>query len=358
MIYKLKGTLTSAVFIILALLVISFFVLTPMLSMIILGTIFAYAIRPLSHKLLPYLKFETISIIISMIILILPIIAIIALSISSIIEIAPSIIGVVKSSNITSINSTTIQQSSIVHQYVSPEYQSYLTSLFNALNAVLSDIFRRILNYLVETLGSVPYVAFQLFIFFASAFYFAKDGDSLWNYVKKVIPDNRSHFFERLFVEIENVVKSIFFGHFLTAVIIGLMAAIGFYILGYPYALFLGVLAGFLQLIPIIGPWPTYTVLFIFDILTGTYLRAVIVLAFGAFLSGIDVYIRPKISGKYADIHPLIFLLGFLCGPLVFGLVGFILGPLILGVTYAAIVTYRKELNDLDMKNNTKKQDE
>jgi predicted PurR-regulated permease PerM len=59
-----------------------------------------------------------------------------------------------------------------------------------------------------------------------------------------------------------------------------------------------------------------------------------------------DIYIRPKLSGKYADIHPLIFLLGFLGGPLVFGLVGFILGPLILGVTYAALVAYKKGNSD------------
>jgi predicted PurR-regulated permease PerM len=59
-----------------------------------------------------------------------------------------------------------------------------------------------------------------------------------------------------------------------------------------------------------------------------------------------DIYIRPKLSGKYADIHPLIFLLGFLGGPLVFGLVGFILGPLILGVTYAALVAYKKGDSD------------
>jgi predicted PurR-regulated permease PerM len=60
-------------------------------------------------------------------------------------------------------------------------------------------------------------------------------------------------------------------------------------------------------------------------------------------MSALDIYLRPKISSKYADIHPLIFILGFLCGPLVFGLVGFILGPLILGVTYAAVSTYKKE---------------
>jgi len=58
------------------------------------------------------------------------------------------------------------------------------------------------------------------------------------------------------------------------------------------------------------------------------------------------MYVRPKVAGKYADIHPLIFLLGFICGPLVLGLVGFIIGPLVLGVTYAAVVAYKKENQD------------
>ncbi|MGF7117114.1 AI-2E family transporter [Methanobacterium oryzae] len=356
MINKLKETATSGWFIVLVLLIISFFVITPMITMVILGAIFAYAIRPISNKLLPYLKFKTLTIILAMAIVILPLILVLILIINSIVETAPAVVGLVKSTNITSINSTTIQQYPLIQQYVPLEYHSYINSLFNYLNVVLSDIARRILNYIVETVGSVPSVAFQLFIFFASTFYFAKDANKLWKYVNYAIPDEHTAFFKDLFMEIEKVVKSIFFGHFLTALIIGSMAGIGFYLLGYPYALFFGVLAGFLQLIPIIGPWPAYTVLFIYDILTGNYLRAIVVILFGAFLSGIDVYIRPKISGQYADVHPLIFILGFLCGPLIFGFVGFILGPLILGITYAAVVTLKKE-RELNSKNNENEND-
>ena len=39
----------------------------------------------------------------------------------------------------------------------------------------------------------------------------------------------------------------------------------------------------------------------------------------------------------------LILLIGFLSGPLVYGIVGFIVGPLILGVTYAVLDNFRKE---------------
>jgi predicted PurR-regulated permease PerM len=39
----------------------------------------------------------------------------------------------------------------------------------------------------------------------------------------------------------------------------------------------------------------------------------------------------------------LILLIGFLSGPLVYGIVGFVVGPLILGITYTVLDNYRKE---------------
>jgi predicted PurR-regulated permease PerM len=129
------------------------------------------------------------------------------------------------------------------------------------------------------------------------------------------------------------------------------MGAVGFYLLGYDYALFLGILTGICQLIPIIGPWPIYTVLFISDVLSGNYIRAAVVLFFGFGLSLSDMYIRPALSSRYVDIHPLILIVGFLSGPIVFGLVGFILGPLILGITYAVCKTYKNEKDRIFQKN-------
>jgi predicted PurR-regulated permease PerM len=60
------------------------------------------------------------------------------------------------------------------------------------------------------------------------------------------------------------------------------------------------------------------------------------------------MYIRPALSSKYADIHPLILFIGFLSGPLVFGIVGFILGPLFLGITYAVLKSFKLEIEKQD----------
>ena len=350
MIDNLKGTVTSAIFIIIILVILSALVLTPMISMIILGAIFAYAIRPLSSRMEPYVKFRSVAIFIGMIIVIIPLIAILILFINTLIASAPAFVEFIKSLNLTSINSSSIQNfPPIQHYFPTTTSSPLITSVFTSINLGVEDILRSITEYLLGLLKSVPTVLLQLFIFFASTFYFARDGERVWEYLDYIVPESRKHYFQTLINETDRVLKSIFFGHFVTATITGIVAGIGFALLGYPYAVFLGTLTGFFQLMPIVGHWPTIVGLAIYYLIIGNYLRAVEVMLLGGLLSLLDMYIRPKLAGKYADIHPLIFLLGFLCGPLVLGLVGFIIGPLVLGVTYAAVVAYKKENQNINL---------
>ena len=162
-------------------------------------------------------------------------------------------------------------------------------------------------------------------------------------FIKSFVPDDSLEFFDSTVESVKDVLKSIFYGHILTSVIIGIFGCIGYSLLGYPFGIFLGVVTGILQLLPIFGPWPIYWILFFIDLISGNYPRAAIVLVFGFFLSTVDMYIRPALSSHHANIHPLILLIGFLSGPLVYGVVGFIVGPLILGVAYAVLDSYRKE---------------
>lgn len=342
MIYKLKGTLTSAIFVLAVLLVLSLLILTPMLSMIILAAVFAYAVRPIARRLQPYLRFESVAIMVAMLVIILPLILVLIYFIDSVIQSTPTLITAAKSMNIGNMTTESLQNSTQLQQYVPTSVYPYLGSASGFVETAVYDILGGIVSYLVSLVQSLPYLALQLFVFFTATFYLARDGHRLWKYVDFVIPHDRRGFFDNLFREVDNVLKSIFFGHFLTAIIVGAASGIGFYLLGYPYSLFLGILTGFCQVIPFIGHWPTYAVLVIYDFFAGNYLRLVLVVILSIALSILDMYLRPQISGKYADIHPMIFLLGFICGPLLLGLVGFIIGPLVLGVAYAAFLAYKE----------------
>ena len=345
---KLKETIGSSLFIVAILLIISLIVLMPVLNMLLLGAVIAYGIRPIANKIQSKIKFSSISTIISIIIVVIPLILIFAYTILVIIDFSYSFL----SSNHISLDFN--QSVNIINSYLPTEIQSPATVITATINQIINDVLKIVFSYFVDFIKSLPMVMLQIFVLLFSIFYFVRDEHKIKEYLFSFIPEKRKEFFSNMIIEIKIVLKSIFYGHFLTGVILGTIAAIGFYILGYDYALFLGILTGIFQLIPIIGPWPVYTILFASDIISGNYIRAVIVLLFGFGISLSDMYIRPALAGKYVDIHPLILLLGFLSGPIVFGLVGFILGPLILGITYAVVKAYKKEKESLYRKNSEK----
>ena len=331
----LKEYITPPIMLIVVLLAISLMFIFPVLNMIILGAILAYGIRPIAFRIQSKLKFSSVSILLAMIIVLIPLILLVAY-ISFIIS--GFLVGFFSSNPNFDMDSVISQLSTYIPQNPFLDKNSIVPAIQSAGKSVLT--------YLVGKLGSFANITLDLFILICSVYYFVKDGDKCYNFIKSFVPKEYNDFFERTVESVEDVLKSIFYGHFLTSVIIGIFGAIGYSLLGYPYGIFLGVITGILQLIPIFGPWPIYWALAIMDAIGGNYPRVIVVLLFGFFLSLIDMYIRPAISSHHADIHPLILLIGFLSGPLVYGIVGFIVGPLILGITYAILDSFRKELQE------------
>lgn len=324
----IKEYITPPVLLIIFLLVISLMFIFPVLNMIILGALLAYLVRPVANKIQSKLKYSSVSIILAMITVLIPLILLVAY------------MGFEISSFITSMLASNYY---LDVDTIMAQLPFDTASINSTLNSSLTEIAKYLLDYTVTFLSKFLNISLDLFILVCSVFYFVRDGDKCINFIRDFVPEDSKNFFDKTLESVKDVLRSIFYGHFLTSVIIGIFGAIGYSLLGYPYGIFLGVLTGILQLIPIFGPWPIYWALFFIDIFAGNYPRAIIVLLFGFFLSTIDMYIRPALSSHYADIHPLILLIGFLSGPLVYGIVGFIIGPLILGITYAVLDNYRKE---------------
>lgn len=323
-----KSYLNPPVLLVIFLVLVSLMFIFPVLNMILLGAILAYLVRPVADKIQSKLKFSSVSIILAMIAVLIPLIILVAYV----------------SYEISSVITTFLASNYYVDvdKFIS-QLPINMDSVSSSVNSSINEIARYVLGYAVTFLSKFLNISLDLFILICSVFYFVRDGDRCISFIRDFVPDDSKGFFDKTLESIKDVLRSIFYGHFLTSVIIGILGGIGYSLLGFPYGIFLGVLTGILQLIPIFGPWPIYWALFFADIAMGNYPRAVVVLLFGFFLSTIDMYIRPALSSHYAEIHPLILLIGFLSGPLVYGVVGFVIGPLILGITYTVLDNYRKE---------------
>ena len=320
--------------IIIIFLLLSLFTVMPVLNMILLGAMIAYGITPVANRIQSKIKITSISIFLAIIVVIIPLILLFIYvfwetAVFANMFFASHNLSVSSGIDLNLAINTFVQALPVELQGLVKPYLGLLTS---GVHEALTYIF----NYAIRFIRNFSDVLVQLFVLICSIYYFTRDGDKVMEYIFVFIPKEHRAFFERTLDDVANVLKSIFYGHFLTAIVIGVMGGIGYYLLGYKFALFLGIITGIAQLIPIFGPWIVYWALAIYAFFVA-----------GDIVQGIllsDMYIRPMLASNYADMPSLILLVGFMAGPYVFGIVGFILGPLILGIAYAVIKSLKEEL--------------
>ena len=337
-----KLSFSTVIPLLIILTLLSMGILMPILSTIIFGAILAYYVRFIARKIKPYVKYDTLSIFLGIIVLIIPVVLLLYFTFNQFISIAGSFFGSlqqVTTSNST-INMTQINEAVQNLSSLTNISENVVNTLQSGITQVISYLTRQI----ISLISSIPVFAAQIFILLFSTFYFARDGDKVIAYVKDVVPDKDKDFYQQVFDSADEVLKSIIVGNVIPAAILGVLSGILYYFLGYPYVILLAIITAVTEFIPIIGPQIVYGVIGILSIITGNTLQGVLVILFGWIIqTTTDFYIRPKISVRYSKVHPLIFLLGFIYGVVTMGIPGLFIGPLILGITYAAYKIYREE---------------
>lgn len=110
---------------------------------------------------------------------------------------------------------------------------------------------------------------------------------------------------------------------------VAIMTAVGLLMLNVQYAVLLCLLAGLLDIIPIVGP----TIAFILGILCAMQQGWVIVVLTAIVYLGAqwisNNFIRPVIFGKFLNLHPIIIIFAFLIAAQFLGVWGVILSPAI-----------------------------
>ena len=132
------------------------------------------------------------------------------------------------------------------------------------------------------------------------------------------------------------------------ALIVGIITYVGLRLLGVPYALALAITAGFLELIPIIGP------------IVATVIAVGVVLAIDPGLTVLWVFLLflgvqqfennilvPKIQGDALEVHPALVILLVLGVGEIFGLIGMALAPPLYAVVRNAYVYIFRRLGGM-----------
>ena len=123
----------------------------------------------------------------------------------------------------------------------------------------------------------------------------------------------------------------------------GIASWIAFIIIGVPDAGFWATMCGFFSFIPLVGPALIWFPTALYFLGTGKTGEGIGLMIYGTVVIGnIDNLLRFVLQKKFADIHPLITVLGVIIGLNWFGLPGIIFGPLLFSCFFALVKHYNR----------------
>ncbi len=188
-------------------------------------------------------------------------------------------------------------------------------------------------NGLHLVLGIASGVLMFLLALFA-AFFVYIHGDAMAARLKLLLQRIAGARADRLILVTGNTVRGVVYGILGTAIVQGILTAIGLGLCGVPRAMLLGGAAGLLAVLPV-GPPVIWIPAALWLLGTGHPGWGVFLAIYGTVvISGADSIIRPWFIARGADLPFLLTVLGVLGGALAFGLLGIFLGPVLLGVGY------------------------
>ncbi len=197
---------------------------------------------------------------------------------------------------------------------------SLTSSLGSMIGAVTS---------ITMTIVTVPFVLF----------YMLKDGPKLLPNIKRMLPDKQADVIGDLLVKMSDTIAKYISGQVIECLFVGTFSAIGYGLVGIPYALLIGMFAGITNIIPYLGPY-IGLVPAIFIALSMSFKEVILVIVVCVVVQQIDGnLVYPNVIGKTLDIHPLTIIMILLAAGNIAGLLGMILAIPLYAVS-KVVVTY------------------
>ncbi|MCU7357729.1 MULTISPECIES: AI-2E family transporter [Enterococcus] len=209
-------------------------------------------------------------------------------------------------------------------------FKDQFDSYGDKITTWLTDFIRNVSSSTISSLGKiVGAVASTLVAIFTMPFilfYLLKDGRNLAPYFVKFLPNKIRKPTLKVLKEMNEQVSSYIRGQLTVAFAVAIMFIIGFSIIGLDYSVTLGVVAGFLNLIPYLGSFLAMVPAIFLGIVAGPVMLVKVLVVFVIEQTIEGRLISPLVLGNELSVHPVTILLVLLTSGKLFGVVGVILG--------------------------------
>ena len=240
----------------------------------------------------------------------------------------------------------------IINETMLDTIQKASTTIISTMKTVLSGAVPAIVSFVSNFASNVINIAIAVIV----SIYLLIDKDHLIYQYRLIIKAFFSEKKAKRILEVSDLTAKTFSdfigGQIIDAIIIGVLCSIGLAVLKIPYALLIGTIVGFTNIIPYFGPWigsiPSVLILFMVR-----PFYALIFIVFVIVLQQVDGnIIYPHVVGNSVGLGALFVTFSIIVGGGLFGLLGMILGVPTFAVCYTLLK--EKAYKNLKKKNITK----
>lgn len=311
--------------------VLAFLLIKPVIFSVLAGLILAYILNPVYKKINGYVDNRTLSaflmLILIAIVVIIPLWFITPIIIQQVFEIFRSSQSLDLQKVITSMFPTASEQ--------------FTAQLTVTLGSIISKATSGILSSLVNLFLDLPTIIINFFLTGFVFFYTLRDSDRLIKFVSGLSPLNKEK--EKMLIDqFKGITDAIVYGLFIVGFIQGILAGLGLLIFGVDNALVLTILATFVSVIPLLGPYIVWIPVSVFLFASKPLWIAIAYLLYNLIIvSTLDNVLRSYLISRRTNLSPAIVLIGMFGGVFLFGIMGLLLGPLILAYFIIFLRSYK-----------------
>lgn len=197
------------------------------------------------------------------------------------------------------------------------EINKYLESLVSALFSGGASL----INIIFSVFGGFALTAATLVL----SFYLTINQGGVEKFLRAVLPITHENYVIEIYHRARKKLGLWFQGQLLLMLIVGSAVSLGLWILGVKYSLILGILAGVLEIVPMVGPIFAGAIAFLMAISESWTLGFYVIILFLVIQQLENHILIPIVMKKTVGISPVVVVVALLAGSQIAGFIGMIL---------------------------------
>ncbi len=221
-------------------------------------------------------------------------------------------------------------EAALAQQYQVAGFTFHPTDLLNqaigALQGIVQPIVGQTVSIAMRVVSSIIWIIFIIVI----SFYLTKDGAAVEGWFTSHLTPTFLPDYKWIRDEINQIWGAFFRGQLLLATVVAILFILLGYLIGLPFALAMGILAGILEFLPSLGHGIWLVIAALLSYFLGSTWIPIPHWAFALIVIGIHLvfeqfdlnFLIPRIVGRRVHLPPLVVILGIVSGALLAGILG------------------------------------